>query len=60
MSGGDFANRVLVQLFRRLPWLGGVWARLDDETRAGIWRVKGRLLAGAGAAAGVLLLLVRE
>ncbi len=36
MSGGDFANRILVQLFRRLPWLGGVWARrrrfVESET----------------------------
>jgi D-proline reductase (dithiol) PrdB len=25
--GGDLGNRVAVQLFRRLPWLGDVWAR---------------------------------
>jgi D-proline reductase (dithiol) PrdB len=24
---GDLGNRVAVQLFRRLPWLGAVWAR---------------------------------
>lgn len=57
----DDALAVLALMLWFLLMVGvGVWARLDDETRAGIWRVKGRLLAGAGAAAGVLLLLVRE
>jgi D-proline reductase (dithiol) PrdB len=27
VAPGDLANRVAVQLFRRLPWLGEVWAR---------------------------------
>jgi len=27
VAGGDLANRVAVQLFRRLPWLADVWAR---------------------------------
>lgn len=35
----------------------GAWAHLDEETQADIARTKGRLLAGAGAAAGVLVLL---
>ena len=36
MIGADFGNRVVVQLFRRLPWLGSVWARrrrfVESET----------------------------
>ncbi len=36
MISGEFGNRVLVQLFRRLPWLSGVWARgrgfVESET----------------------------
>ena len=36
----------------------GVWAHLEDQTRAEISEAKGPLLAGAGAAAGVLLLLI--
>lgn len=35
----------------------GVWAQLEDETRAAIGGPDGRLLAGVGAAAGALLLL---
>ena len=35
----------------------GVWVRLDDETQTEIGRAKGRLIAGAGAAAGLLYLL---
>jgi hypothetical protein len=35
----------------------GVWAQLDDETRAAIGGPQGRLLAGISAAAGALLLL---
>jgi hypothetical protein len=36
----------------------GIWVRLDDDTRAAVARAKGKLLAGAGAAFGVLFLLV--
>jgi len=36
----------------------GLWAHLEDQTRAEIAQAKGPLLAGAGAAAGVLLLLI--
>ena len=36
----------------------GVWAHLEDETRAEIAQAKGPLLAGAGAAAGLLVLLI--
>ena len=38
----------------------GVWVRLEDETRVEIARAKGKLLAGAGAAIGVLFLLIAE
>jgi hypothetical protein len=36
----------------------GVWVRLDDDTQGEIARAKGKLLAGAGAAVGVLVLLM--
>jgi hypothetical protein len=36
----------------------GVWVRLDDDTQLEIARAKGKLLAGAGAAVGVLFLLM--
>lgn len=36
----------------------GVWSQLEDDTRDDISEAKGPLLAGAGAAAGVLLLLI--
>jgi hypothetical protein len=35
----------------------GVWVRLDDETQTEIARARGRLIAGAGASAGLLYLL---
>ena len=35
-----------------------VWVRLEDDTQADLARAKGKLLAGAGAAAGVLFLLM--
>ena len=38
----------------------GVWVRLDDDTQGEIARAKGKLLAGAGAAVGVLVLLMAE
>ena len=36
----------------------GVWVRLEDETQGEIARAKGEILAGAGAAVGVLFLLM--
>ena len=36
----------------------GVWVRLDDDTQGAIARAKGKLLAGTGAAVGVLVLLM--
>jgi hypothetical protein len=36
----------------------GTWAHLEDETRAAIVQAKGQVLAGAGAAGALLLLLV--
>ena len=36
----------------------GVWVRLDDDTQGEIARAKGKILAGAGAAVGVLFLLM--
>jgi hypothetical protein len=38
--------------------LVGVWVRLDEETQAEIARSKGELLASAGAAVGVLFLVI--
>lgn len=53
---------VLALMLGFLAMIGvGVWARLEDETRAGIALAKGRLLAGLGAAAaGLLALLVAQ
>lgn len=36
----------------------GVWVRLEDDTQGEIVRAKGEILAGAGAAVGVLFLLM--
>ena len=36
----------------------GVWVRLDEDTQGEIARAKGKVLAGVGAAVGVLLLLM--
>lgn len=36
----------------------GVWVRLEGETQGEIARAKGEILAGAGAAVGVLFLLM--
>jgi hypothetical protein len=36
----------------------GVWVRLEDDTQGEIARAKGEILAGAGAAVGVLFLLM--
>lgn len=36
----------------------GVWVRLDAETQAEIARAKAELLASAGAAVGLLVLLI--
>jgi D-proline reductase (dithiol) PrdB len=39
VAGGDFGNRVAVQLFKRLPWLADAWARRRGfvESRAVPW-----------------------
>ena len=34
MIPGDLGNRVAVQLFRRLPWLGEAWARRRQVVEA--------------------------
>jgi len=36
----------------------GVWVHLDDDTQGEIARAKGKVLAGVGAAVGVLFLLM--
>ena len=55
---GD-AWMVLALMLGLLAMLGlGVWCQLEDDTRERLCEARGALLAGAGAAAGVLLVLV--
>jgi len=57
MQGDALAVLALMAGFLTMVSVG-VWVRLDDDTQGAIVRAKGRLLAGAGAAVGVLLLLI--
>jgi len=57
MQGDTLAVLALIAGFLTMV-LVGIWVRLDDETQAEIARSKGGLLAGAGAAVGVLFLLI--
>ncbi|MGE5161100.1 MAG: hypothetical protein ACM3O5_06315 [Betaproteobacteria bacterium] len=57
MLGDALAVLALAAGFLAMIFVG-VWARLDDETRAEIARSKGELLASAGAAVGVLFLVI--
>lgn len=58
MQGDALAVLALIAGFLTMVSVG-VWVRLDDETRGGIARAKGKLLASAGAAVGVLVLLLQ-
>jgi hypothetical protein len=57
MQGDTLAVLALMAGFLSMVAVG-VWVRLEDDTRVGIARAKGKLLAGAGAAVGVLVLLM--
>jgi hypothetical protein len=57
MNGDSMAVLALMMGFLYMVSVG-VWVRLEDDTRTAIYQAKGRVLAGIGAAAGVLLLLV--
>lgn len=57
MQGDALAVLALIAGFLTMVSVG-VWVRLDDETQGEIARSKGKLLASAGAAVGVLFLLI--
>jgi hypothetical protein len=57
MKGDSLAVLALMLGFLYMVALG-VWVHLDDDTRTVIARTKGQCAACAGAAAGVLLLLL--
>ena len=55
---GD-AWMVLALMLGLLAMIGlGVWCQLEDDTRESLCEARGPLLAGIGAAAGVLLVLI--
>ena len=57
MQGDALAVLALMAGFLCMVTMG-VWVRLDDDTQGAIARAKGKLLAVAGAAVGVLVLLM--
>jgi hypothetical protein len=57
MQGDALAVLALIAGFLTMV-LVGVWVRLDEGTQAEIARAKGELLASAGAAVGVLFLVI--
>jgi hypothetical protein len=58
MQGDTLAVLALIAGFLTMVSVG-VWVRLDDETQGAIARAKGKFLASAGAAVGVLVLLLQ-
>jgi hypothetical protein len=58
MQGDALAVLALIAGFLTMVSVG-VWVRLDDETQGAIARAKGQLIASAGAAVGVLVLLLQ-
>jgi len=58
MQGDTLAVLALIAGFLTMVSVG-VWVRLDDETQGAISRAKGKVLASAGAAVGVLVLLLQ-
>ena len=57
MQGDTLSVMALVLIVLSMFALGA-WARLEDQTKEAIAGVEGPLLAGVGALAGVVLLLV--
>lgn len=57
MRGDALAVTALVLIVLSMFALGA-WARLDDQTKEAIAEFEGPLLAGVGALAGMVLLLV--